>query len=221
MKIYQSLSLRTLAVFSLSMCTGSHRPAEAKGKQKRTENKNVRHSGSALQAACALQIAITKLCSVRKVNIGRVTAKLDAVFVTNSSRAAALRERKRKEEEEAETRKIQKKGIKFNKNMEEPLAATIGDLLAHMKAMNNAVGVSKEYLRRQCNARMMRADIDKFTYPSIGDQYRANNKKRKIKLKPSDDQNELDYLKALVILMMKADSRRGAVEHEDLQLTGT
>ena len=60
-----------------------------------------------------------------------------------------------------------------------------------------------------------------FTYPSIGDQYRANNKKRKIKLKPSDDQNELDYLKALVILMMKADSRRGAVEHEDLQLTGT
>ena len=221
MKIYQSLSLRTLAVFSLSMCTGSHRPAEAKGKQKRTENKNVRQSGSALQAACALQTAITKLCSVRKVNIGSVTSKLDAVFVTNSSRAAAHRERKRKEEEEAETRKIQKKGIKFNKNMEEPLAATIGDLLAHMKAMNNAVGVSKEYLRRQCNARMMRAEIDKFTYPSIGDQYRANNKKRKIKLKPSDDQNELDYLKALVILMMKADSRRGAVEHEDLQLTGT
>ena len=33
MKIYQSLSLRTLAVFSLSMCNGSHRPAEAKGKQ--------------------------------------------------------------------------------------------------------------------------------------------------------------------------------------------
>jgi hypothetical protein len=221
MKIYQSLSLRTLAVFSLGMCNGSHRPAEAKGKQKRTENRDVRQCGSALQAPSELQVAITKLCSVKKVNVGRVTAKLDLIFDTNSLRAAALRERKRKEEEEAETRKIHKKGIKFNKNMEEPLAATIGDLLAHMNAMNNAIGVSRDYLRRQCNARMMRAEIDKFAYPSIGDQFRANNKKRKIKWKPSDDRNELDYLKALVILMMKADSKRCAVEHDDLQLTGT
>ena len=172
MKIYQSLSLRTLAVFSLGMCNGSHRPAEAKGKQKRTENRDVRQCGSALQAPSELQVAITKLCSVKKVNVGRVTAKLDLIFDTNSLRAAALRERKRKEEEEAETRKIHKKGIKFNKNMEEPLAATIGDLLAHMNAMNNAIGVSRDYLRRQCNARMMRAEIDKFAYPSIGDQFR-------------------------------------------------
>jgi hypothetical protein len=40
-------------------------------------------------------------------------------------------------------------------------------------------------------------------------------------MKPSDDRNELDYLKALVILMMKADSRRGAVDNEVLHLTGT
>jgi hypothetical protein len=39
-------------------------------------------------------------------------------------------------------------------------------------------------------------------------------------MKPSDDRNELEYLKALVILMMKADSRRGAVDSEVLQLTG-
>jgi hypothetical protein len=89
-----------------------------------------------------------------------------AIFVTNSARADARRVKKRKEEEEAETRKIQKKGVKFNKNMEEPLAATVGDLLAHMKAMDNAVGVSKEYLKRQLNARLMRAEYDEFSYPS-------------------------------------------------------
>ncbi len=33
MKIYQSLNLRTPAAFSLSMCNGSYRPAESKGKQ--------------------------------------------------------------------------------------------------------------------------------------------------------------------------------------------
>jgi hypothetical protein len=95
-----------------------------------------------------LQICITKLCSVRKVNIGKVTAKLDEIYETNSARAKARRETKRKEEEEAETRKIQEKGIKFKKNMEEPLAATVGNLLAHLNAMENAVGVSKEYLKR-------------------------------------------------------------------------
>ena len=40
-------------------------------------------------------------------------------------------------------------------------------------------------------------------------------------MKPSDDQNEVEYLKSLVILMMKADSRRGAVDNEAIQLTGT
>jgi hypothetical protein len=221
MNIYQSMSLRTLATFSLSMCNGLHRPVESKGKQKRTENKDIRRCGSALSAASDLKRTITKLCSVRKVNVGKVTALLDQIFVTNSARADARRVKKRKDEEESETRKNLKKGIKFNKNMEEPLAATIGDLLAYMKAMNNAVGVSRDYLRRQYNARMMRAEIDQFLYPSIGDQFRADNKKRKTKLKPSDDRNEVDYLKALVILMMKADSRRGAVEHDDLLITGT
>ncbi len=158
---------------------------------------------------------------MRKViNIGKVTDKLDQIFVANSARADARRETKREEEEEAETRKIKRKGEKFNKNMEEPLAATIGDLLAHMNAMENAVGVSKEYLKRQFNARMMRAENDGFNYPSVGDQFRANTKKRKIQIKPSDDRNELEYLKALVILMMKADSRRGAVDNEVLHLTG-
>jgi hypothetical protein len=51
MDIYQSMSLRTLAAFSLSMYNGSHRPAESKGKQKRTENKDIRSCGSALSAA--------------------------------------------------------------------------------------------------------------------------------------------------------------------------
>ncbi len=128
------------------MCNGSHRPAECKGKQKRTENKDIRRCGSALSAASDLKRTITKLCSVRKVNVGKITALLDQIFVTNSARADARRVKKRKDEEEAEMRKIQKKGAKFNKNVEEPLAATVGDLLAHLKAMGNAVDVSKEYL---------------------------------------------------------------------------
>jgi hypothetical protein len=37
---------------------------------------------------------------------------------------------------------------------------------------------------------------------------------------PSNNRNELEYLKALVILMMKADGRRGTVDTGQLKLTG-
>ena len=37
---------------------------------------------------------------------------------------------------------------------------------------------------------------------------------------PSDKQNELEYLKELVIHMMKADSRRGAINTEPIALEG-
>ena len=37
---------------------------------------------------------------------------------------------------------------------------------------------------------------------------------------PSNNRNELEYLKALVILMMKADGRRGTVDTGPLKLTG-
>ncbi len=58
------------------------------------------------------------------------------------------------EEEEEATRKIAKKAMKFNTAMEEPLVQTVGSLLAHLKAMDNAVGVSKDYLKRQYNGRL-------------------------------------------------------------------
>ncbi len=221
MNIYQSLGLRTLATFSLAMCTGSHRPGEAAGKQRRTQGQERRECGTSFRATPALQTTIAMLCSVRKVKVGKVTTRLDEIFATNVARQGERREQKRLNEEEAEKRKMQRKGATFNKNMEEPLTPTIGDLLAHLKAMDNAIGVSKDYLKRQINARIMLAEIDEFKYSSIGDEYRAKNKKRKIKLTPSNDRNEIDYLTALITLMMKADARRGAMDQATVQLSGT
>jgi hypothetical protein len=53
-----------------------------------------------LNAHPELQLAITKLCSVKVVNVDAVTAKLDAVYATNSQRADTRRDKKRIEEEE-------------------------------------------------------------------------------------------------------------------------
>ena len=67
----------------------------------------------------------------------------------------------------------------------------------------------------------MRAEVDEFKYPSIGDEYRAKNKNKKIKLTPSNARNEVDYLTALVTLMMKADARRGALDQAPVQLSAS
>jgi hypothetical protein len=61
---------------------------------------------------------------------------------------------------------------------------------------------------------------DEFTYPSIGPKYRKKNKQQKLKMTPSDKQNDRDYLQELVLLMMKADSRRGALDTEAVALEG-
>jgi hypothetical protein len=140
-----------------------------------------------------MTLTITKLCSVKVVNVGAVTAKLDAVYATNSQRVDTRRDKKRNEEEEEATRKIANKAMKFNTAMEEPLAQTVGSLLAHMKAMGNAVEVSKDYLKRRYNGRLLRAEKDEFTYPSNGPKYRSNNKKKKLKMTPGDNQNDLIY----------------------------
>ena len=98
MNIYESISLRTLAAFSLSMTNGSHRPAESQGKQQRTANKETRKCGSALSAASPLKQAVTKLCSVKKVKVGKVTAKLDEIFNINTRLADERRATKKDEE---------------------------------------------------------------------------------------------------------------------------
>jgi hypothetical protein len=54
----------------------------------------------------------------------------------------------------------------------------------------------------------------------IRDKYCTQTKRRKIKITPSNSQNDLEYLKELVILMMKADSCHGAVDNEAVALSG-
>jgi hypothetical protein len=61
---------------------------------------------------------------------------------------------------------------------------------------------------------------DEFYYPSIGQKYRTKNKKQKLKMTPSDSSNDREYLQELVVLMMKADSRRGALDTEAIPLEG-
>jgi hypothetical protein len=73
--------------------------------------------------------------------------------------------------------------------------------------LDHAVGTCGQYLRRQIKARMTRAVVDEFTYPSIGLKYRRQ-KGHRLQLTPKDNQDILQYLHELLLLMMHADSKR-------------
>jgi hypothetical protein len=91
--------------------------------------------------------------------------------------------------------------------MEEPLAESVQDLQDQLNILGHAKMISHSYLKRQFAAREARAGIDKYTYPEIGGVYRDKAGK-KLKMKPSNGEDKHEHIKKLVLLMMKADSRR-------------
>lgn len=91
--------------------------------------------------------------------------------------------------------------------MEEPLAESGQDLEDQLKILGHAKMTCYSYLKRQFAAREARAGIDKYTYPEIGAVYRDKAGK-KLKMTPSNGEDKHEHIKKLVLLMMKADSRR-------------
>ena len=139
-KIYPSMSLRTLAGFSLGIANGSHRAPGTRGKQKRTAHVEVFEGGAAYTSAPEVRTAVTKVCGVRRVKTGTVTMLLDKVYDTNCANAALRRETKRLDGIEEQRRKDATKGVKFNTAMNESLAPDKLSLEAHMLMLGNAKG---------------------------------------------------------------------------------
>jgi hypothetical protein len=90
-------------------------------------------------------------------------------------------------------------------NLEEPLAESKEALADYLEVLENAVGTSLAYLKRQFDAREARAITDKFTYPSIGPAYRRNKVGRRLKKTPSNGEDKIEYLKFLVLQCQNSD----------------
>ncbi len=97
--------------------------------------------------------------------------------------------------------------LRLLQDMEELLAQSKQDLEDQLKILGNAKLTCYTYLKRQYSAREARATIDKFTYPETGTMYRDKKGKR-LKITPSNGEDKHQYLKELVLLMMRADGRR-------------
>ena len=194
-------------------------PAGTIGKSRKTKDRPVRPAGMAITSHPALKMAVTKLCGVRHGCAGMVTQLLRETFRTNAELADQRRIVKDKKDLEDNKQKQIRKGERWNTNMEEPLAENQDSLDLHLNMLGTAVGTRKAYLKRQFQARYARAKEDNYTYPAIGPAYR-DKRGNKLKMTSSGNMDEIEYLKALVILMMKADARRNPNIIRDRSVTG-
>ncbi len=85
--LYPTLKLRTLAAFSVSICSGTHRPKHGTGTQ-------VKGAGIALTAPEAMKAPVSTLCGVRRRGPGALTVLMRTNNVANE--VAANLERKRR-----------------------------------------------------------------------------------------------------------------------------
>jgi hypothetical protein len=246
LQVFPTMRLATLANFSLAMTNGSHRPAGTLGKTTKTKTRQRQPPGIAHTSPIALQMAVTKVCGVRRKNTGSVTQMMRDTNASLAEQGDSRRKAKHKEDLIQKAKKQFNKGVQHNINMTEVLAPTNADLEAQLEMLGHAVGTSLAYLKRQFDARKARADADKFYYPGVTAEYKKTNG-RDLKKTPSNGevfpspptqspaplhlptsptrpthlQDKVAYLKKLVQLMMVADSRRNPNQNlRDVELSG-
>jgi hypothetical protein len=91
------MKLRTLAAFSASICSGTHRPKHGTGTQ-------VKGAGIALTAPEAAKAAVSTLCGVRRRSPGALTVLMRTNNVADEV-AANLERKRRKAQKMAEKAK--------------------------------------------------------------------------------------------------------------------
>ena len=217
MNIYSRMNLCNLAKFTLSMCNGSHSMAGPKGKQQKTKDRIVLEGGMGITCDPRLQEVVTRLCGVRRRKPGAITMLVRTAFEHDKVLAKELRLANEVEEKSKKAKQHLNKAIKFNVNVEEPLATTSLLLHAQLKAMDYKKGVCLAYLKRQFDARMTRAEGDNYTYETIPARYRSLHTGKLVKKQP-DTADPMAYLTELVVAMIAVDSKR--TFSGDLTLSG-
>jgi hypothetical protein len=111
---FPTMKLSTLANYSLAMTNGSHQAAGTQGKTAKTKLRAPKPPGIAVSSPFVLRSAVTKLCGVRRVLPGLVTALLRSKYATDCTDAKTRRKAHTQAELDKKARSHLKKGIKFN-----------------------------------------------------------------------------------------------------------
>ena len=115
--LYPTMNLRSLAAFSASICSGTHRPKHGAGTQ-------VKEAGVALTAPDAVKAAVSKLCGVRRRTPGALTVLMRTNNVADEVAANLERKRRKAQKMAAKAKAQASKMQKMDAAVEVTLAET-------------------------------------------------------------------------------------------------
>jgi hypothetical protein len=121
---FPTMKLSTLANYSLAMTNGSHQAAGTQGKTAKTKLRPTKVPGIAVSSPYVMRTAVTKLCGVRRLLPGSVTALLRGKYASDSTDANTRRIAHTQAELDKKARGHLKKGIKFNNVSPLPILCT-------------------------------------------------------------------------------------------------
>ncbi len=210
LQLYGRMDLVTLARFTLSVCNGSHRMAEPKGKQNKTRHRSVQAAGIAITSDA-------RLCAVRRKKPGALVLLLKTAYQSDKVLDRELRLANEENEKARMAKKHLNKAIKFNNAVEEPLAMTVLLFQTELKAMDYKKAVCLAYLKRQFDARVIRAEADGYNYDGIPARFRSVHTGKLVKNPPLPG-DPMTYLSELVRKMITIDSK--LTFSDDIALSG-
>ena len=160
---------------------------------------------------------VTRLCAVRRRKPGGVVVLLKDVYKRDQLLSKELRLANEDKEKARMAQKHLNKAIKFNMAVEEPLATTGLLLQTHLKSMDYKKAVCLAYLKRQFDARLIRAEADEYTYDELPARFRSPHTGKLVKNPPTSG-DPVTYLSELVGKMITIDSKR--TFSDDIALSG-
>ena len=209
-RTYPSMSLRNVSKLSLTIVTGTHRPAD-KGKC----------AGVALTSDSRLRAIVTMLCGVRNKRVGLITAILRAAHSVDTIEMNLCRKRKAKEKYDTNVRKKAKKAAlrdyaeEINSNS---LVNDVGAFKTQLAARGNSAKARISFLKEQFHARI--SGEEPRVYTTLGAEYRTKYGKLRL-TSQSKDMTEEVYLTSLLTAMIKEycdaiglNANKGEVFHE-------
>ena len=154
-----------------------------------------------------LQVAISKVCNLRKSSLGVITAMCRDDFDNDMEASRSHREKRKEEVIRKNAALAAGRAERINAAQEAELAPTVDDLNARLQSFEGHKGHQMAYLKEQFKGRLSR----NYDYPcaDIGKTYR-NKHGTALKMTPSAvGKDPLSYLRELVTLMVMYDCAVG------------
>ena len=200
--VFPSMTIANLGRLAHARVNGTFRLTSSGGKTKKTAGRSGKKAGAAVTAHPALKAAVSKLCCIRKCSSGLVTLMVRGHVKADAAAELVRREKDKDDLLKKNITRAKERAIKLDIAVNTKLC-TLAGMKVTLKGKEGKKGQTLEYLKAQFWARTTGRG---WTYTTIPPSFK-NATQKKLKLSPPEGGDEVEYLTALLTLMIAVDKK--------------